>query len=93
MLALQFIREKRDLIIEAQKKRNFNAEKTIDEIIKLDSLKRSNQIELESNLAKANLIAKEIGILYKAGEEKKAVHLKTKSSDLKISSKTIHSSA
>ena len=89
MLALQFIREKRDLIIEAQKKRNFNAEKIIDEMIKLDSLKRSNQIKLESNLAKANLIAKEIGILYKAGEENKAVHLKTKSSDLKISSKTI----
>ena len=63
MLALQFIREKRDLIIEAQKKRNFNDEKIIDEMIKLDSLKRSNQIKLESNLAKANLIAKEIGIL------------------------------
>ena len=89
MLALSYIRENRDLIIEAQKKRNFNAEKIIDEIIKLDSLKRSNQTELESKLAKANLIAKEIGVLYKAGEEKKAAHLKNESSDLKISSKII----
>ena len=89
MLALQFIRENRDLIIEAQKKRNFNAETIIDEIIKLDSLRRSNQTELESKLAKANIIAKEIGALFKAGNDKKAADLKNKSSELKTSSKVI----
>ena len=89
MLALQFIRENRDLIIEAQKKRNFNAETIIDEIIKLDSLRRSNQTELESKLAKANIIAKEIGALFKAGNDKKAADLKNKSSELKSSSKVI----
>ena len=89
MLALQFIRENRNLIIEAQKKRNFNAETIIDEIIKLDSLRRSNQTELESKLAKANIIAKEIGALFKAGNDKKAADLKNKSSELKTSSKAI----
>ena len=89
MLALQFIRENRDLIIEAQKKRNFNAETIIDEIIKLDSLRRSNQTELENKLAKANIIAKEIGALFKAGNDKKAADLKNKSSELKSSSKVI----
>ena len=89
MLALQFIRENRDLIIEAQKKRNFNAETIIDEIIKLDSLRRSNQTELENKLAKANIIAKEIGALFKAGNDKKAADLKNKSSELKTSSKVI----
>ena len=89
MLALQFIRENRNLIIEAQKKRNFNAETIIDEIIKLDSLRRSNQTELESKLAKANIIAKEIGALFKAGNDKKAADLKNKSSELKSSSKVI----
>ena len=89
MLALQFIRENRNLIIEAQKKRNFNAETIIDEIIKLDSLRRSNQTELESKLAKANIIAKEIGALFKAGNDKKAADLKNKSSELKTSSKVI----
>ena len=33
MLAIQFIRNNRDLIIEAQKKRNFNVEKIIDDIV------------------------------------------------------------
>tara|TARA_B100001769_G_scaffold161875_1_gene127170 strand:- start:57 stop:1328 length:1272 start_codon:yes stop_codon:yes gene_type:complete len=89
MLALQFIRENRNLIIEAQKKRNFNAETIIDEIIKLDSLRRSNQTELENKLAKANIIAKEIGALFKAGNDKKAADLKNKSSELKTSSKVI----
>ncbi len=89
MLALQFIRENRDLIIEAQKKRNFNAETIIDEIIKLDSLRRSNQAELESKLAKANIIAKEIGALFKAGKNKEGADLKNKSSELKTSSKVI----
>ena len=89
MLALQFIRENRNLIIEAPKKRNFNAETIIDEIIKLDSLRRSNQTELENKLAKANIIAKEIGALFKAGNDKKAADLKNKSSELKTSSKVI----
>ena len=89
MLAIQFIRNNRDLIIEAQKKRNFNVEKIIDDIIKLDTLKRVNQTELENKLAKANIIAKEIGALYKAGDEKKVSYLKKESSALKTSTKII----
>ena len=89
MLAIQFIRNNRDLIIEAQKKRNFNVEKIIDDIIKLDTLKRVNQTELENKLAKANVIAKEIGALYKAGDEKKVSYLKKESSALKTSTKII----
>ena len=89
MLAIQFIRNNRDLIIEAQKKRNFNVEKIIDNIIKLDTLKRVKQTELENKLAKANIIAKEIGALYKAGDEKKVSYLKKESSALKTSTKII----
>ena len=89
MLAIQFIRNNRDLIIEAQKKRNFNVEKIIDDIIKLDALKRVKQSELENKLAKANIIAKEIGALYKAGDEKKVSYLKKESSALKTSTKII----
>ena len=89
MLAIQFIRNNRDLIVEAQKKRNFNVEKIIDDIIKLDTLKRVNQTELENKLAKANIIAKEIGALYKAGDEKKVSDLKKESSALKTSTKII----
>ena len=89
MLAIQFIRNNRDLIIEAQKKRNFSVEKIIDDIIKLDTLKRVNQTELENKLAKANVIAKEIGALYKAGDEKKVSYLKKESSALKTSTKII----
>tara|TARA_B110000444_G_scaffold67972_1_gene63929 strand:+ start:8048 stop:9322 length:1275 start_codon:yes stop_codon:yes gene_type:complete len=89
MLTLSFIRENRDQIIEAQKKRNFDAEKIIDEIIKLDSSKRSMQTELENNQAKANVIAKNIGVFYKSGVNEKANKLKIESSELKFSSKSI----
>ena len=89
MLALSYIRDNRDLIIEAQKKRNYDAKNIIDEIIKLDSLRRNNQSELESKLAKANVLAKDIGVLYKKGEHEKASNLKTESSELKSSSKVI----
>ena len=89
MLTLSFIRENRDQIIEAQKKRNFDAEKIIDEIIKLDSSKRRMQTELENNQAKANVIAKNIGVFYKSGVNEKANKLKIESSELKFSSKSI----
>ena len=89
MLALSYIRDNRDLIIEAQKKRNYDAKNIIDEIIKLDSSRRNNQSELESKLAKANVLAKDIGVLYKKGEHEKASALKTESSELKTSLKVI----
>jgi len=89
MLALLYIRENRELIIEAQKKRNYDAENILDEIIKLDSLRRNKQTELENKLTKANIIAKEIGKYYKAGDNEKANDLKKESSKLKTSSKVI----
>ena len=89
MLALSYIRDNRDLIIEAQKKRNYDAENIIDEIIKLDYSRRNKQNELEKNLAKANILAKDIGILYKNGNKEKASNLKLESSGLKTSSKVI----
>ncbi|MDG2371905.1 MAG: serine--tRNA ligase [Flavobacteriaceae bacterium] len=92
MLALLYIRENRDLIIEAQKKRNYDAEKILDEIIKLDSIRRNKQTELENNLAKANSIAKEIGEYYKASENEKANTLKKESSNLKTSSNSLQDS-
>jgi len=89
MLALSYIRENRDLIIEAQKKRNYDAENILDQIIKLDSLRKNKRTELENKLARANTIAKEIGVYYKAGENEKANDLKKESSNLKTSSKDI----
>tara|TARA_B100000780_G_scaffold36323_1_gene22635 strand:- start:5047 stop:6321 length:1275 start_codon:yes stop_codon:yes gene_type:complete len=89
MLALSYIRDNRDLIIDAQKKRNYDAKKIIDEVIKLDSLKRNKQTELENNLAKANILAKNIGELYKTDKIEEAKNLKIESSELKITSKVI----
>lgn len=89
MLQLQTIRENRKSVIERLAKKNFDATTLVDEIIDLDNKRRSYQTELESILAQSNLIAKEIGILFKNGEKEKASAAKEESVKLKAASKAI----
>lgn len=89
MLQLQTIRENRDMVIARLAKKNFDATVLVDEIIELDDKRRRLQTELEDILAQSNLIAKEIGILFKNGEQEKANVAKEESIKLKASSKAI----
>ena len=79
MLALQYIRENKETLIEGLKKRGFDSPEVIDQIILLDHERRSKQTELDAQLAASNQMAKEIGVLFKTGEVEKANVLKGKS--------------
>lgn len=91
MIPLKQLREKKDEAIERLKKRHFKALELIDAILELDEKRRLTQTELDSQLAEANKIAKEIGLLYKSGKAEEAKALKARSGELKNSSKALQS--
>ncbi|MCH1432765.1 MAG: serine--tRNA ligase [Flavobacteriaceae bacterium] len=83
MLALQYIRENKEALLAGLKKRNFQSTEKIDEIIALDQKRRTQQAELDQHLAKANSLAKDIGMLFKSGETAKANELKEETASIK----------
>lgn len=89
MLQIQAIREHTSEIIERLEIKNIQARDAIEEILLTDSEKRKIQGELESLLAHQNLLAKQVGDLFKAGKTDEANDLKTKSLALKESSKNL----
>lgn len=89
MLQLQTIRENKESIIVALKKRNIDAEPMLSKIIKLDEKRRSIQTELDATLAESNKLSKEIGMLFKSGKAQEANALKEKTAGLKETSKQL----
>ena len=83
MLELSRIRNEKAAIIEALKKRNINAEKSIDEILQLDLECRGTKQELDKTLEELNGLAREIGLCFKEGNIEKGNQLKEKTVSLK----------
>ncbi|MEC7263965.1 MAG: serine--tRNA ligase [Bacteroidota bacterium] len=89
MLQLQTIRENKESIITALKKRNIDAAPMIAAVIELDEKRRSIQTELDGILAESNKLSKEIGLLFKSGKAQEANALKEKTAGLKETSKQL----
>lgn len=89
MLQIQAIRSNPEDIIQRLKKRNFPAEEKINEILKLDEERRQKKAELDNLLAEANVLAKQIGDLFKSGQTAEANSLKQRSSQIKEETKKI----
>jgi seryl-tRNA synthetase len=87
MLQINVIRENQDLVIERLAIKNFDAKEHIGKIILLDVKRRETQKKLDDNLAESNVLAKEIGMLFKSGKTAEANVLKEKTAELKITSK------
>ncbi len=83
MLQIQTIRERKEAIIEAMKKRNFDVTSLLESALDLDVLRRKTQADNDTLLAEMNKLSKEIGQLYKSGEHQKAEILKAKTSQIK----------
>ena len=75
MLTLKQIRDNREFAIERLKIKGVDAAQTIDKIVVLDDARKSQQKELDANLAEQNAIAKEIGILFKTGKSQRTILL------------------
>lgn len=83
MLRIQDIRDHKTKILEGLAKRNKNFSTTIDQILLVDEERRKTQNDLDQNLAEANQIAKEVGVLFKEGKKDQADVLKARSAELK----------
>lgn len=89
MLQLQAIREQKDEMITAFKKRNIDGSVLLEEVLQLDEKRRATQTRLDSVLAESNSLSKEIGVLYKSGKTQEANGLKEKTATLKEESKQL----
>ncbi|WP_273565413.1 serine--tRNA ligase [Maribacter halichondriae] len=89
MLQLQAIRDTKNEIITALKKRNIDAAPLIEGVIELDEKRRATQTQLDNVLAESNKLSKEIGELFKSGKAQEANTLKEKTGALKEESKQL----
>ena len=92
MLQLNFLRENKQNVIESLKVKNFDASTIIDEVISLDDNRKSTQQQSDELLARANSIAKEIGVLFKSGNGEQSNTLKEESSQIKEKTKSLQTS-
>ena len=90
MLQLQYIKEHTEEIIERLKIKNVqNVEERIAEIIALDEQRRALQQRSDAVKAQQNVIAKEIGMLFKQGKREEADAKKTETAQLKADEKEL----
>lgn len=89
MLQVSYLKENREEAIARLAKRNFDATATIDKVLSIDASRRKAQSDLDSNLAEANALSKEIGNLFKSGKQAEANELKAKTVELKEQAKTL----
>ncbi len=89
MLVVTQIIANKEAYIKALAKRNFDAATVLDKVIELDENRRATQAKLDNILADSNKFSKEIGMLFKNGEQQKANLLKEKTAQLKESSKEL----
>jgi seryl-tRNA synthetase len=83
MLEIQRIRAEKEAILAGLQKRNINAQETIDSILSKDSEWRSTKTESDIISAELNQLARQIGDLFKAGQQAEANELKAKTTELK----------
>jgi len=89
MLQINYIRENKEEAISRLAVKNFDGKTAIEKILALDADRRKTQNELDSILNESNILAKQIGDLFKAGKKAEADDLKNKTGALKESSKKL----
>ena len=87
MLQLAHIREQKEEIIKRLAIKNFDSKAIIEQVLSLDADKRKTQQEVDTLLAEQNLLAKQIGDLFRNGKKAEADDLKNKSIAIKETSK------
>jgi seryl-tRNA synthetase len=83
MVLVQLLREQKQKVLEAYRKRNIDAENIVEQILEADDYRKSNQAKLDSLLNQSKTIAKSVGELFSQGKREEANKLKEKSTALK----------
>jgi seryl-tRNA synthetase len=77
MLAIQLLRQNKDLVLEGLKKKHFKETELVDTILALDENRRKVQVESDNAAAFINASSKSIGQLMAKGEKDEAEKLKS----------------
>ena len=89
MLELNFIRKNNKSIIEHLKVRNKDSKDLILKVLDFDEQRRSAQFKLDNELSELNQLSKEIGEMFKSGQQQAAIKLKEQTILLKDSTKEL----
>ena len=90
MLQVGLIKENIEAYKKALQKRNIDAGEIFENVLSLDEERRGTQTSMDEKLAESNKLSKEIGMLFKNGEPKKANILKEKTVQLKEETKQLN---
>ena len=85
MLQLSVLRDRTDYVLQRLAVKNIDAKPVVDRVLSIDEDRRKVQGELDHLLNQQNVLAKQVGELYKAGKKAEGDDLKNKSTALKQS--------
>ena len=89
MLTIPFIRDHKEPVLRGLEIKNFKTPELIDQILELDNERRSLQVKTNELQADMNKLSKEIGILFKSGQQEKANQVKEKTKNIKKELETL----
>jgi seryl-tRNA synthetase len=83
MLTIPYIRENKEAVIKGLEIKNFGQPELIDSILEGDDVRRALQVRTNDMQAEMNRLSKEIGHLFKSGQQEKAGALKEQTRQMK----------
>ncbi|MFW6350963.1 MAG: serine--tRNA ligase, partial [Bacteroidota bacterium] len=83
MLKINEIRTQGEEMIQKLKVKNFDATEIVNRLLQVDSQRRNIQKKLDDTAAENNAVSKEIGNLFRSGQQSKANELRLKTTELK----------
>lgn len=89
MLTIPYIRDNRETILKGLEIKNFRTPEMIAQILDLDNERRSLQVKTNELQAEMNKLSKEIGMLFKSGEQEKAIQVKGQTTSIKQELETL----
>jgi len=89
MLTLKYITENRDEVIARLAIKNYDGAAIISQVVELDNLRKTTQVQVDTASAELNNLSKEIGLLFKQGKQLEADQAKEKTVELKETIKTL----
>ena len=89
MLTLKYITENRDEVIARLAIKNYDGAAIISQVVELDNLRKTTQVQVDTASAELNNLSKEIGSFFKQGKQHEADQAKEKTVELKEIIKTL----
>jgi len=89
MLTLKYITENTDEVIARLATKNYDGVAIIAQVVELDNLRKTTQVQVDTASAELNNLSKEIGLLIKQGKNEEAALAKEKTVELKETIKTL----